>query len=509
MHRLRPVPLILALLVALSGCASNAERMTSAGPDTPWAPSGQESGLWMLAGHREGPAPTTPSGAADFAVPANPALSMMPQTPGIDPNRTYNLPELIDIAQRNNPATRAAWHRAREAALAVGMVEATYLPIITASAIGGRQSVRTPLPVPVGTERYLETRVGGVNAAVALQWLIFDFGQRSAIADVAKEAALAANVLFNFEHQQLIFQVTSTYYAYGAAVANLQIARDTLRNSSAVAAAAEARRAGGLGTSIEVAQTKQLVAQSRLRLVQSEGQERDAYQALIAAMGVNATLRLNVADANRRRLPPASTAPLDSMIRLALARRPDVVAAYSSLAASRAGVRAAQAEFMPKVYVAGTVGTGHGSFNVNDLPGIGQQADGAGILLGATVPIYDGGLRSAQLAQAQSRVAAAQSTFQRTQTAAITEIVVASNALRTALESHRAAGELAAAASLTYDATLDAYRNGVGTVTAATVAASGLLDARQAQADAHAAALIGAANLAFVVGSLTSRDAAP
>ncbi|KAA0969102.1 TolC family protein [Aureimonas fodinaquatilis] len=481
--------------------------MTSDGPGTPWAPSGKEGGLWLLAGKREGPAPTTASGAADFSVPANPALAMVPQTEGINPNRKYGLPELIDIAQRNNPATREAWQRARSAALAVGMVEATYLPIITASAIGGRQTVQTPLPVPVGTERYLQANVSGVNAVVALQWLIFDFGQRAAISDAAKEAAMAANVLFNFEHQKLIFEVTSAYYTYGASLADLAIARQTVGNSQSIAAAADARFASGTGTSIEVAQARQLAAQSRLRLVEAEGRERTSYQVLVAAMGIHSPVRLNVEDARNRRLPTPSNVPLDSMIRLALTQRPDVIAAYSAVAASQAGVRAATAEFMPKVYVAGTVGTGHGSFSINNLPGIGEQADGAGILVGATVPLYDGGLRSAQLAQAQSRAAAAESLFHRTQTAAITEIVAASNALRTALESYKAASELASAANLTYDATVDAYKNGVGTVTAATAASTGLLDARQAQADTHAAALISAATLAFAVGSLTSRDA--
>ena len=33
--------------------------------------------------------------------------------PAIDPRKTYNLAELIDIAQRSNPETRVAWERAR------------------------------------------------------------------------------------------------------------------------------------------------------------------------------------------------------------------------------------------------------------------------------------------------------------------------------------------------------------------------------------------------------------
>ena len=99
--------------------------------------------------------------------------------------------------------------------------------------------------------------------------------------------------------------------------------------------------------------------------------------------------------------------------------------------------------------------------------------------------------------------------FQQIQTAAVSEIIAARNALRTALESYRAGTALVAAASTTYDAALAAYRNGVGTVDAATEADTALLDAHQAQADAHAAALSGAVNLAFAVGALTSRQSLP
>lgn len=503
------LPVVVALVAGLlAGCAPNAANMAAPSADKPWTPNGHEDGLWS-AQQPVPPEAESAGGPANFAVPANPALAQLAPTPEIDIARTYRLPELIDIAQRNNPTTRIAWQRAREAALAVGMVEATYLPVITANVIGGRQTVSNPLPVPVGTQRYIDTTAEGVSPSIALQWLIFDFGQRAAFADVAKQGAIASNVLFNGEHQKLIFDVTRAYYAYGASVTREKIAQQTLRNSIAIRSAAEDRLGRGLATTVEVAQARQQVAQSQLRLVQAQGQQRDAYQLLLAAMGVNATLKIHVDDAGKRRLPDGLNVPLDSMVKLALAQRPDVIASYSVLKASQAGIKAAEAEFMPKVFVAGAVASGQGSFNANGLPNIGQQATGSGVLIGATVPLYDAGLRAAQLKQAQSRAAAAESAFTRTQNAAVTEIVGASNTLRTALESYKAATALTSAASITYDAALEAYKNGVGTITAATAADSGLLDARQAQADAQAAALIGAANLAFLVGAMTSSAAVP
>lgn len=40
----------------------------------------------------------------------------------------YTLPELIDIAKRENPQTRVAWEVARNAGLGAGIAASTYLP---------------------------------------------------------------------------------------------------------------------------------------------------------------------------------------------------------------------------------------------------------------------------------------------------------------------------------------------------------------------------------------------
>src|SRR5246500_1638009 len=66
--------------------------------------------------------------------------------PAIDPRKTYNLAELIDIAQRSNPETRVAWERARMAAAAVGLTESAYYPYIVGAAVGGYDRAFIPFP---------------------------------------------------------------------------------------------------------------------------------------------------------------------------------------------------------------------------------------------------------------------------------------------------------------------------------------------------------------------------
>ncbi len=57
------------------------------------------------------------------------APSALPSPSPRGANQLYELPELIDLALRHNPATRQAWASARAAAAAFGSARAPYYPI--------------------------------------------------------------------------------------------------------------------------------------------------------------------------------------------------------------------------------------------------------------------------------------------------------------------------------------------------------------------------------------------
>jgi outer membrane protein len=142
------------------------------------------------------------------------------------------------------------------------------------------------------------------------------------------------------------------------------------------------------------------------------------------------------------------------------------------------------------------------------LGNVSVNRNDATVLLGVGIPVYDGGLRGAQIEAARSRADAAEATTQRLQQVAATEIVAADDALRSSLAGYRSAGVLVQASTVTEDAALAAYKSGSGTVTASIEAERALLAARLAQAQAHGTALIAAATLAFSTGRLTSAEAA-
>jgi outer membrane protein len=56
----------------------------------------------------------------------------------VDLRKVYTLPDLIDLAEQLNPATRAAWQNARQALALVGASKSAYYPFLSLAAVTGR-----------------------------------------------------------------------------------------------------------------------------------------------------------------------------------------------------------------------------------------------------------------------------------------------------------------------------------------------------------------------------------
>ena len=497
--------LMSALFVA--ACGTSAIDAMPSSPGQPWQPATGPDGVIVI-GRQP---PTNGAAGSSYVLPPNRALgSVTPPPPAIDPQRVYTLAELIDIAQSSHPETRIAWDDARRAALAEGIAESTYLPHVTASVIGGVRSTRGSQSAgDVGADA--STSSSGAIAALSLEWLVFDFGQREAIVESAQQASIASNIAFTAAHQRVIHEVCLAFYANDAARARVAIAAASLKNAQEIEAAADERYRRGVGTSIDLAQARQATAQARLGDVQARGRAQDAMLALVTAMGISPLARFNVADVSGRPLSKASLQPVERIVSDAISRRPDVLGAYAAERASEAAARAAEADFKPKVFMSATGAHASGRLDVTAVPPVGQQSGtfnlsgghwGSTVLLGVTVPLYDAGLRKSTLGQARAAADAATAMSERVRDEAVRQIVMAQNALETSLEANEAAQALESAARVNFDAAFDAYGHGVGTTTAVTLAATQLLQAQEAVIDAHSGALSAAATLAFATGAL-------
>lgn len=467
------------------------------------------------------PAPQTPyadAGMRDYAVTTDAEFPRPTPAPDIDPGHVYTLPELIDIAERNDPETRIAWERARRAALAVGISQAAYAPIVSARVLAGYAKTSTVAPgltTPLVTvpDGVLTTTGNETVAALTVDWLLFDFGGRRAAVGAARDLAFAANVGFNGVHQKLIYDVSKAYFQLAAARMQTTVNREAQQNAQTLLDAAEARHKSGIATVIETAQARQQLAQAKFDLAQARGTEGVAYSALLGALGVSPTARIQAEDIGARKPPRRVPQDLDQMIRQSLRRRPDVLTALAKTRADEKSVAAAQAQYRPKIALTGSYSRVQGELDVSDsrIPRS-ATADfdqpNATLMIGVTIPLFDGGQRSRRLESARSLAAASQQQLRKTQNAAAREIVVAYNTLNTSLSAHAAATELVKAARTTYEAALDYYRHGLGTLSAVSVAQNGLLKARLSQAKTLSDSLTAAASLAFATGTLTNTEAA-
>jgi len=441
----------------------------------------------------------------DKAWPIPPTAAREVQEPidvrGLEAKKRYGLVELIDLAQRNNPQTRAAWEAARAAAAAEGLVESSYLPQISLEALGGLEHTPLPAPKNLVPEGFFVSNTREIIPSVALKWLLFDFGQRKAKLEAARADSFVANVSFTGVHQSLIFQVSQAYFDLGAARGRLRAAQTALKTALTTQDATTAKRNNGLATVVSVAQAERQTAQSRYGVTAAEGAERNTYANLIAALGIPADTVLDVIDSDELPLPAQPIENVSAGIREALANRPDVIAAIGKVDAARASLDAEQRSRYPVIDVSAHGFQNAGWVSSDGKPYSSVNRPGGNILFSFSVPLFDGGLRSSRISMARAQVREAEQKLDQTRDTAAQQVVKAYNGLVTSLAEYEAATELSRAAHTAYDAALHSFRQGVGTYTDVATEENAVAQAETQVEDARASSHTAAAALAFAMGT--------
>ena len=285
-------------------------------PERPWTPP---------ADGRRRPAPV-------------PALRVAPE-----PDRVYDLPALIDLAQRANPQTRRSWEQARASAARLGIAESAWLPVLAVRAAGGTARIEDRT-----TAGPVYTAGPSATSLFTLQWTLLDFGRRSADTDRAAEELLASNLQFNRTHQDVTFAVQRTFYAYDASRARVDAEEATLEGGGGGRAGGGGADGAGAGDADGAAAR---APGARPRAVRPAG--------VAARRGRRAAPRSPRRSASRRRrcrAPSRSPScrcrpgwPCPSRRRWTRRSpsRPDLAARLATLRAREAEVRRARAEFSP------------------------------------------------------------------------------------------------------------------------------------------------------------------
>jgi outer membrane protein TolC len=193
---------------------------------------------------------------------------------------------------------------------------------------------------------------------------------------------------------------------------------------------------------------------------------------------------------------------IDELIERAVAARPDLAAQAAEIRAADDRIRAAHAEYLPRVTLSAT-GAETSVWPTVDFGQLGAATEPTwkvGVEL--DWKIFDGGARHNEVALAQSKRREAQDALTEKRDQATREVWSAYIGFRTALRKEQAAVSLLDAANESYNSSLDAYQYGVKNLIDVVTAERQLAQARLSGVSARSQLFLGALDLEYVTGNL-------
>src|SRR6266404_4438260 len=426
--------------------------------------------------------------------------------PEADAQKVYELDELVDLAERINPETEAAWERARQAASSVGLAQSDYYPVLALQAAANDAREPAPLPVSPTKAGFMDVEVQEASPVATLDWVLLDFGRRKAGVRAAKYQLLAANLGFNARHQEIVFKVQSAFYQLCTARGRIDVAQSSLDSALKVQEAAEERYKQGLATAPDVSQARQQAAQAAFDIEAVQVEERDARVSLAEAIGITPTTPFQVEDFSRLPMPTNLEDSVEMVIDRSLEQRPDLMAKVAILREKEADIRRARAAYYPTLSFQGAAG---GAFERSGISVDGQKLPWAstqqptwGVGLALSWSLFDGGARKRKLEIAKSEHDAAQHELDDSRDKAISQVWRYYSDTKLAIRRLEVAAALLEASQKSYEQTLESYQNGLSSLVDLLAARRELSQARYTQLDTRATVLKSTAALAFASGDL-------
>lgn len=451
------------------------------------------------------PAPPGPGGVRPTASrPDTLWVPPPPEASEVEPPRVRALPgdlvervqhlalaDMVDLALRNNPATRLSWAQAREAAANYGVSRSAWFPTIDVS--GTFTRLKT-----IASQGRSAVKQSTYGPAVTASWLLLDVGGRSGQIDASAQALYAANWQHNATIQNVVIHVDSAYFGYVALRALLEAQRASLAEADSNLAAAEERRRVGVATIADVLQARTAQAQARLAVQQTEGNQQVARGLLAQALGYSPTLPYEVDSAAGTGPTGAIVLGVDSLISTAMAARPDLAAVRAHVLEAQADVRVARAARLPQLNLSATGGRTYTS----TLPDGGNNYT---LSLVLSLPVFSGFRAEYTEEAARFRADQAAATLDLTRQAVALQVFQSYYTLQTSAQQVRTAMDLMASATQSADVARGQYKAGVGSVLDLLTAQSALASARSGLVQARLTWYLALAQLSHDAGLLDIR----
>ncbi|PIU58258.1 MAG: hypothetical protein COS89_01320 [Deltaproteobacteria bacterium CG07_land_8_20_14_0_80_38_7] len=361
---------------------------------------------------------------------------------------SLNLSDLIDVALRNNPNTQHSWASAKASAAEWAISRGEYYPKIDADLTGNGGKLPQTL---LGGKTYFDSNLN-------LNYLLLDFGGRSARVESAKQALIAANWNHNQVIQDVLRNVPQAYYFLLGNKALVKANEMSLTDAKVSLRSAEERKKAGVATIADVLQARATEQQIYFNLTGAEGAVEISRGNLANAVGWPANINFDVASEIDKIPVKTMQADIDTLIDKVLKDRPDLNAAAAIVREKEAELKNARALPFPKF-----VGTGNMTWNID----INRRSGGnSGVYggVGVQIPLFDGFVMHNSARKAKSELEAALATLKIQEDNIISEVWAAHYNFTTSVKQLDAAKALLASAEESFQVSLGRYKAGVADI---------------------------------------------
>jgi multidrug efflux system outer membrane protein len=296
-----------------------------------------------------------------------------------------------------------------------------------------------------------------------------------ASARLSLQAELASDyiALRGLDTQEAVYRAAIAYYQKAVQIT-------TQRFNDRIASALDVARAQGQVASTEALQSGILSSRALLE------------HAIAVLVGANpSSFSIPVADGSPL-AAPAVPVGLPSQL---LERRPDVASAERQMASANAGIGVSRAAFYPNITISAAAGFQDSGFNLASLPNS-LWTIGAG----AVLPLFEGGLRRAELQRSWSQYAQARDSYRSTVLRAFQEVEDGLALTQHLQDQTQQQATAVAAASKAQALTLQLYIGGLTNYLDVVVAQETALTARIVEAQVQVSRLQAAVTLIRALG---------
>ncbi len=359
-----------------------------------------------------------------------------------------------------DPQTHFTWANAKAQAAQIGIARSAWLPKLDGELTNrkGHQAVDYDNELRFSDSGSQKSSSQGLT----FSWLLFDFGQRSAILERSQLLLNAANASHDAALQNALLTASQLYYSALAAQRTLVAARQVENLATQNFEAADAKFKAGAAALSDKLQAQTALSQARLRATRDEGDAAYKVGLLALRMGIPPQAKLTLTDNLENLVDTSFADSIDELLAKARRNNPDLLAVAAQMKASKAAIDEVRAAGYPSLSLVGNVTRNHNTGIGTDYGDVRQSDLSIGMQL--TIPLFEGFGRSYRVRDAEARYDASKAQMDDVKLRLAVDTWEYYQALSTETRSLLSTRELVEQARQSFEVVQGRYQSGIGSM---------------------------------------------